>query len=84
MRDDYEASGPHLDAIVDAAIAAPGCYGARMTGAGFGGCAIALVKKEAIEAFSKAVEKAYYEKTGLHPELIVSSAGDGAGEIEML
>ena len=80
MRDDYEASGPHLDAIVDAANHAEGCYGARMTGAGFGGCAIALVKKEAVNAFSAAVKKAYQDKMGIVPELIVSTAGDGAGE----
>lgn len=80
MRDDYEASGPHLDAIVDAAIHAEGCYGARMTGAGFGGCAIALVKEEAIEPFCAYVEKTYQDKTGIVPELIVSTAGDGASE----
>lgn len=80
MRDDYEASGPHLDAIVDAANHAEGCFGARMTGAGFGGCAIALVKESAVDAFSAHVQKAYTEKMGISPELILSTAGDGAGE----
>ena len=46
LRDDYEVTGPYLDAIVGAALQAPGCLGARMTGAGFGGCAIALVEQD--------------------------------------
>jgi galactokinase len=71
LRDDYEVTGPELDAIVAAAQAAPGCLGARMTGAGFGGCAIALVAAEALADFTAAVQRAYHGPTGrtagVHP-----------------
>jgi galactokinase len=59
IRDDFEASGPELDAMVDAAVAAPGCYGARMTGGGFAGCAVALVDRSALDAFTASVIRAY-------------------------
>ncbi len=51
LRDDYEVSGPALDAMVEAALAAPGCIGARMTGGGFAGCAVALVAEETVDEF---------------------------------
>ena len=59
LRDDYEVSGPGLDAIVDVARAAPGCLGARMTGGGFAGCAIALVRTAGAAAFAGAVIDRY-------------------------
>jgi len=55
LRDDYEVSGPGLDAVVASADAAPGCLGARMTGGGFAGCAVALVQADAADAFRAAV-----------------------------
>jgi len=55
LRDDYEVSGPGLDAIVDAANNSPGCLGARMTGGGFAGCAVALVRAEDAESFRSSV-----------------------------
>jgi galactokinase len=60
LRDDFEVSGPGLDAIVDVAAAAPGCLGARMTGGGFAGCAVALVETAAVEAFTAAVLAGYH------------------------
>ena len=58
LRDDYEVSTPALDAIVEAAVATPGCEGARLTGAGFGGWAIVLVRNEAVDAVRSAVDAA--------------------------
>ena len=59
LRDDFEVSGPGLDAIVEAALAGPGCLGARMTGGGFAGCAVALVETEQIDAFTRCVLEQY-------------------------
>ncbi|MDD7543978.1 MAG: galactokinase [Peptoniphilaceae bacterium] len=81
LREDYEVTGPYLDAICDAANMTPGCFGARMTGAGFAGCAIALVQEEAIPEFTQDVGKQYHEKTGLEAQFILSIAGDGAREL---
>ncbi|MGQ9850720.1 MAG: galactokinase [Aggregatilineaceae bacterium] len=79
LRDDYEVSCTELDTIVEIANAQPGCYGARMTGAGFGGCAVALVANEAVEDFVKAVGPAYQARTGLTPHLYVCQAAAGSG-----
>jgi galactokinase len=59
LRDDFDVSGPGLDAIVETALDAPGCLGARMTGGGFAGCAVALVRAEDAERFSKSVVDRY-------------------------
>lgn len=58
LRDDFEVSSPALDAVVDAALAAPGCVGARMTGGGFAGCAVALVRRDTAAEFVARVESA--------------------------
>jgi galactokinase len=83
LRDDYEVSCAELDVMADLANAQPGCYGARMTGAGFGGCAVALVADEAVDAFVQAVGPAYTEQTGLAGEIYVCHAANGSG-IELL
>jgi galactokinase len=80
LRDDYEVTGPYLDAIAGAALQAPGCLGARMTGAGFGGCAIALVEQERIPAFTASVRSAYLAATGLTPSFYETRAADGVHE----
>ena len=80
LRDDYEVTGPHLDAIVSAALQAPGCLGARMTGAGFGGCAIALVEQAAIADFTASVRSAYLGETELEPTFYETHAADGVHE----
>jgi galactokinase len=79
LRDDYEVSCTELDTMVEIANAQPGCYGARMTGGGFGGCAVALVDNDAVDAFVAAVAPAYAEKTGLTPHLYVCQAAAGSG-----
>ena len=81
LRYDYEVTGIELDALADAANAEPGCLGARMTGAGFGGCAIALVQKDAVAEFTARVGKTYTEKTGLTASFFACEAGDGARRV---
>ena len=58
-----------------------GTIGARMTGAGFGGCAVSLVKEDSVEEFIKTVGKEYTERTGLVPEFYVAGVGQGAGRL---
>jgi len=79
LRDDFEVSSPALDQVVAAARAAPGCLGARMTGAGFGGCAVALVEADAVEAFTAATASAYRTASGLEGQFLVGRAAAGAG-----
>ena len=78
LRDDFEVSSVALDAIVDCANAAPSCFGARMTGAGFGGCAVALVAAEGAEAFVERVTTCYTAATGNQPALYITRATQGA------
>jgi galactokinase len=78
LRDDYEVSSDALNAIVECASAHEACFGARMTGAGFGGCAVAIIRSEAAEAFVPAVSASYKKKTGHQPMLYVCQASDGA------
>ena len=78
LRDDFEVSNPQLDAISDIARNTTGCFGARMTGAGFGGCAVALVAREQEQFFIQHVTKSYTEQTKLTPHLYVCEASDGA------
>jgi galactokinase len=84
LRDDYEVTGDELDCLVAAAWNQPGVIGARMTGAGCGGCAIAIVKNEAVESFIDNVGAAYQEKVGYAADFYVASIGDGAKEIQMI
>jgi galactokinase len=71
-------SSPALDAIVSCAQTHPACFGARMTGAGFGGCAVALVQADKAAAFGAEVSAAYTAETGLEPQVYVCRASDGA------
>jgi galactokinase len=66
LRTDYEVSSDELDALVDAAREIPGTLGARMTGAGFGGCTVNLVKEENVEFFSDRIKESYMTSTGLN------------------
>jgi len=81
LRDLYEVTGRELDALVEAALSINGCIGSRMTGAGFGGCTVSLVREEAVERFKEQVEKRYTEATGLTPTFYVCDVGDGVKEI---
>ena len=77
LRDDYEVTGKELDTLAEAAWQVPGVLGSRMTGGGFGGCTVSLVKDEAIEEFKAFVGKEYEEKTGLKADFYVAEIGDG-------
>ncbi len=78
----YEVTGKELDAIESAAREHPACIGAKMSGAGFGGCALAIVKKNEAEAFIEFVEKKYFEQTGLKAECYAVFIDDGVRRIE--
>jgi galactokinase len=78
LRDDFEVSSPELDLMVELATRQPGCFGARMTGGGFGGCAVALVGSAVTQAFVAAVEQEYESKSGIVPQLYVCRATNGA------
>jgi galactokinase len=78
LRDDFEVSSAALDAMVEIARAQPGCHGARMTGAGFGGCAVALVAGEHVSAFTGRVADAYEQRMSLVPRVYVTGATAGA------
>ena len=81
LKDWYEVSGKELDTIVAFCKTYDDCIGARMTGAGFGGCAIALVKKNKFEDFSSKISEYYNEKIGYKPEVFASEIGDGVREL---
>lgn len=81
LRDDFDVSSDALNAIVEAAQRAPGCFGARMTGAGFGGCAVALIDTDQQDTFIAAT-LAGYATSGHHAQVTVSRAGPGAGVVE--
>jgi galactokinase len=79
LQGDFEVSSEALDQAVAAARAAPGCLGARMTGAGFGGCAVALVEADATDAFVTAAAAGYQRASGRAGSFLVATAADGAG-----
>jgi galactokinase len=78
LRDDYEVTGPELDTMAEEAWKIDGVIGSRMTGGGFGGCTVSLVKDEAIDTFIDQVGKAYEAKIGIKPEFYIAEIGDGA------
>ena len=78
LRDDYEVSSDALNVMVECASAQPACFGARMTGAGFGGCAVALVRAEAADDFVSRTADGYKRKTGREPAVYVCQAAAGA------
>lgn len=81
MRDNYEASCPEIEALVRLAMGQSGCYGARITGAGFGGCTVNLVKAGDAEEFVKNVRAGYRDATSIEAELYLSRAAAGAGPL---
>ena len=78
LRDDFEVSTPELDRLVDLSVEA-GAHGARLTGAGFGGCVVALVAAGATDAVATAVTDRYRAETGREPTAFAVSAVNGAG-----
>ena len=81
-REDYEITCPELDAMTAIARGIPGCHGARMTGAGFGGCTVNLVETDALDRFGERLMAEYLAHTGIEGEMIVSSPAEGAGLAE--
>lgn len=81
LRDDYEVTGPQLDALAEAAWKIDGVLGSRMTGGGFGGCTVSLVQEQAIPTFIEQVGAEYTEKTGLTADFYIAEIGDGAHRI---
>ena len=79
LRDDYEVTGIELDTLVEEAWKCDGVIGSRMTGAGFGGCTVSIVKDEAIDDFIKNVGEAYKKRIGYAADFYVVEIGDGAG-----
>ncbi len=82
LKDDYEVTGKELDALVYEGRKLPGVIGTRMTGAGFGGCTVSIVRKGEVAKFMTELTTAYKNITGLIPEFYQPEIGNGAGKIE--
>jgi galactokinase len=82
LRDDYEVSCRELDALVEIAASIEGVYGARMTGGGFGGCAINLVSVDSVEKFIRRMRQGYLEATGIEADIYICEASDGVREAD--
>lgn len=78
LRDDYEVSHPNLDILVEIAKQLPGCYGARLTGAGFGGCTVNMVDKSKVDQFIEQLDQRYFERTSIHGRVFAVAASRGA------
>lgn len=81
LRDDYEVTGMELDTLAELAWEQPGVLGSRMTGGGFGGCTVSLVRTADIPEFEEKIGRAYTEKIGYAPSFYVANIADGAGRI---
>ena len=77
---DYEVSAPELDFLVDTALALSGVLGSRMTGGGFGGCTVTMLRPEAVAAFESAIASAYEAKFQVKPAIYQCIPSEGAGE----
>ena len=83
LKNDYEVSCAELDLLVDLALKQEGVLGARMTGAGFGGCTVNLLKRDYIDAFKKSVKNEYKKITGINPDIYVTRPAEGAKVIKL-
>lgn len=81
LRDDYEVTGIELDTLVSLALEMPGVIGSRMTGAGFGGCTVSIVKEDLVDNFTKEVTKGYTDKIGYSPTFYVVNISDGTRKL---
>jgi galactokinase len=84
LQHDYEVSCAELDFLVDAALSIDGVCGARMTGGGFGGCTITLLRRDALPGFREAIARAYQQRYQLNPEVYDLAPSGGAGEVKNL
>jgi galactokinase len=82
LRDLYEVSCPELNTMVNIAQSIEGCYGARLTGAGFGGCTVNLIANEQAGHFAQTLARGYESETGLRPEIYITRASNGANLIK--
>jgi galactokinase len=81
LRDDYQVSCEELDFLVDTAMTADGVYGSRMTGGGFGGCTVTLLRADAVAAFEAQIAGAYRDRFDVTPSVYACRPSDGAGEV---
>ena len=81
LRDDYEVSCKEIDILVELAWETEGVIGSRITGGGFGGCTVSIVRNDAVDVLKEHVEKEYEKRTGLKPEIYIVDIGDGARRI---
>ena len=81
LRDDYEVSCAELDALVEIASEIEGVYGSRMTGGGFGGCTVNLLRRDVFDQFEEIIRAGYSERFEREPEIYKFRAADGASEI---
>lgn len=81
LRDDYEVSCKELDILAEEAWKTEGCIGSRMTGGGFGGCTVSIVKEDALDSFKKMISDNYRARSGKSCEIYIADAADGAGRI---
>lgn len=82
LRDDYDVSCEEIDILVDLAWKIPGVLGSRITGGGFGGCTVSIVKNESVDTFIEAIGKTYLEKVGHEAEFYTVDIGDGASRLD--
>ncbi|GAJ09838.1 unnamed protein product [marine sediment metagenome] len=83
LKDDYQVSCAELDLLVDLALKQKGILGARMTGAGFGGCTVNLIEKKYINAFKKSIQNEYKKITGINPDIYITLPAEGAKVLEL-
>ena len=81
FRDDFEASCEELDTLVAMAVTVPGCYGARITGGGFGGCSINLVEESRATAFAEIIRTQYRATNGIDADIYLCRASNGAARV---
>ena len=82
LRDDYEVSCEECDILAELAWSVPGVLGSRITGGGFGGCTVSIVRKDAVEQFKEVISKEYLARTGHQAEIYVAQVGDGARRLK--
>jgi galactokinase len=83
LKNDYQVSCTELDLLVDLALEQEGVLGARMTGAGFGGCTVNLLRREYVDVFKKTIKRGYKKITGIIPDVYVTHPAEGAKVIEL-
>jgi len=84
LKDDYQVSCAELDLLVDLALKQQGVLGARMTGAGFGGCTVNLIEKNYINCFKKNIKNEYKKNTGINPDIYITLPAEGAKVLEFM